>query len=1298
MVARALGRELCLSGSFVMAELILTSAARALGARFLPAAFRTVGSALLQAGASVVGRSVDDAVFGAARRIAGPRLTELHIQGSSEGASIPRLYGRVRIAGQVIWAARFKENTEVQTSGGKGGPRVKTKTYSYTLSFAVGLCEGEIARIGRVWANGERFDLSSVNWRLYRGDETQAPDALIEAVEGAGAPAYRGLAYIVFEDLPLEAFGNVIPQFSFEVVRPAPSPNGDRLEDLARGVCLIPGAGEFAYATTPVRRILGHGAEAAENAHAQAERSDFEVAIDQLAAELPNVENILLVVSWFGTDLRCAACELRPGVDSAVKATKPNAWRVNGVSRNDAYLVSESNGAPAYGGTPSDRSVIEAIQALKARGYKVGLYPFILMDVPADNALPDPYGASAQAPYPWRGRITVHPAAEEGGTPDKTGAAATQVAAFVGTSSTADFGANADGVTYSGPDEWSFRRFVLHHAKLAQAAGGVDFFIAGSELRGLTTARSAASTYPFVPALQALAADVRAMLGGATKITYAADWSEYFGHQPTDGSGDVHFHLDPLWADANIDCVGIDWYAPLTDWRDGASHLDAALGRGAHDPAYLASRIEAGENYDWYYASDADRAAQTRTPITDGAYAKPWVFRAKDIRAWWSNAHYNRPGGVESGTPTPWVPESKPIWFTELGCPAVDKGANAPNLFIDPKSSESHLPPFSSGARDDLIQRRLIEAHLNYWDEIVDPDGVFLWAWDARPYPEFPARDDVWADAPSWRLGHWLTGRAGLSDLASVVDDLCRASGVSDADVAALTGAVGGFIVDSPASARDALAPLMLAFDFGAAEHEGALVFGHRGEGEPIEITMADRVAEDVASPLLSREDSAEAPIEARVRFIDPAADYRVAQVSARRRDAAEGGVVSIDAPLVLDEGQAENLAVRALANARAGAERSESTVPPQALAFEPGDVVTLENEGGFEIIRIEDAQARSLVLRRIGESAPRLVHAGEAGAGDAPGVTPTPTLAVLDLPLAPEAEADLRPRVAVRADPWRGAHEVYAGVDAALATVRAEISQPAIIGELLWALYPGPINRWDDGNRIRVRLTGAIESVTKSAVLNGANLFAVESENGWELFHARTATLAGEGEYELSGMLRGVRDTDDAMGAPTPVGAQIIKLDSRVGRLDVAAHEWGEALSVIAPPFGAAPSSADAQSVVSVIAPRAKRPYAPAFLRAVTGVDGDVTLSWVRRARIGGDAWGIGEPPVGEPAELYRVEILDGGSLVRTIDVGEPAFLYTVAEQIDDFGAPPATLSVRIAQIAEDGAPGRWTTRDLPI
>ena len=136
---------------------------------------------------------------------------------------------------------------------------------------------------------------------------------------------------------------------------------------------------------------------------------------------------------------------------------------------------------------------------------------------------------------------------------------------------------------------------VLHCAALAMAAGGVDGFLIGSELRGLPTVRRAVGIYPAVAQLQALAGDCRSLLGVGTQIGYAADWSEYFGHQPADGSGDVTFHLDPLWAAEAIDFVGVDFYPPYTDWRDGTGHSDALAGfSGPRDPAYLRARIAAG--------------------------------------------------------------------------------------------------------------------------------------------------------------------------------------------------------------------------------------------------------------------------------------------------------------------------------------------------------------------------------------------------------------------------------------------------------------------------------------------------------------------------------------------------------------------------------------------------------------------------------------------------------------------------------------------------------------------------------
>ncbi|MBC7767548.1 MAG: glycoside hydrolase/phage tail family protein [Phycisphaerales bacterium] len=1285
-----------------MAELVLSTVGQALGRR-LPGALSSIGSTLGQVAGSYLGRSIDQQIFGAGRGYEGARLTDLHIQASTEGASLPTVFGRVRIAGQVIWAARFKEHVETRDVGGGGkggGPRATSTQYRYTLSFAVGLCEGEIARIARVWANGEPFDMSGASMRVHKGGESQPPDALIEAIEGeANAPAYRGLAYVVFEDMALERFGNIMPQLSFEIVRPAPSGAGQvRFEELVTSVCLIPGAGEFVYAAEPVLRTIGPGQQSAENVHAERDRANLLVSLDQLEADFPTCDTVLLVVAWFGNDLRCGACDIRPGVEISAKQTTPLTWRAGGVTRGGAHLVSQFEGAPAFGGTPSDDSVLQAIAELKARGYKVGVYPFLLMDVPGDNAFPDPYGGAAQAAYPWRGRITLHPAAGEAGSPDKTAAAAAQVAGFFGAASPDDFSASGGAPTYAGPDEWSYRRFILHNAKLAALAGGVDAFIIGSELRGLTTARDGAASYPAVAALQALADDVRTLVGAATTLTYAADWSEYFGHQPQDGSNDVFFHLDPLWAGANIDVVGVDWYPPLADWRAGATHLDAQEAPGVHDLSYLQSRIEGGENFDWHYASGADRDAQIRTDITDGAYGEPWVYRGKDLRNFWARAHHDRPGGVRNGAPTSWIAESKPIWLVELGCPAVDKGANAPNLFSDVKSDESALPPFSTGARDDLIQQRTLEAYLRYWapegdnnplSALTDKpmiEQMSLWCWDARPHPAFPARMDVWADGAAWRGGHWLNGRAGLSGLGEVVLELCRRAGVENVDVSALVGAVSGFVVEAPASARAALAPLMAAYDFTCAERDGAIAFFHRA-ADALMLSADDFVDESAADAFAQRGDAAEAPVEARVRFLDAARDYLIAGVNARRLDNAEGGVTTIEAPLVLEAGAAERIAQRALADARAAAETWRIALGPAHLALEPGDRLTLDGVNPFEIARIQDAETRRLELRRVRVEGESQLDLADPGAQPQPAIAPTPALSILDLPLLPGAESDERPLAAVFASPWLGAHDIYAG---ASQTRRGGVQQPAAMGELVWALWPGPVDRWDDGNVVRAKLYGgALTSAATDAVLNGANAFAIEAGGEWEIVQARSCVLVGAQEYELSGFLRGRLGSAHAMGAPHPVGARIVALDHRLARLDVGAHEWNESLAFSAPPSGAVASDARALAISATLPHAALRAWAPAHLNARRVAGDDVQITWVRCARIGGDAWGVAEPPLGAGAESYRLDIFDGDDLLRSATIAAPAYVYSAGDQIADFGLLPPLLRFQVAQMGDGGATG---------
>lgn len=1231
------------------------------------------------------------------------RLADLQVQASTEGAAIPLVYGTMRIAGQVVWAGPFTETTSVRRVGGKTGPKVEERRYA--ISFAVALCEGPVSGIGRIWANGEVLDLSGVTMRLHTGGAAPEPDPLLASVLGPQAPAWPDIAYVVFEDLPLAGFGDRIPQLTFEVMRPAPDrPGRAGLASLARAVTLIPGSGEFAYATTPVMRRERAGVETPENRHAGAGKTNLAVALDQLEVALPKLEAVTLVSAWFGTDLRAGVCTIEPGVETAAKATRGAVWSAGGRTRDTARVVTSSGGGPAYGGTPSDASLIEAIREARVRGLAVTLYPFVLMDVPAGNALPDPWGGTAQAPYPWRGRISCHPAPGVAGSPDGTAAAAAQVAAFFGTCTAAHFAWSPSGVAYSGPAEWSFRRMVLHHAALAMAAGGVDAFVIGSELVGLTRVRGASDSYPAVAALKALAAEARAILGPSVKITYAADWTEYGAYVR---GGDVDFPLDALWADANIDCVGLDWYPPLSDWRDGPAHADAALAATPHDPAYLAGRTTAGEAFDWYYADAAARAAQTRIAITDGAAAKPWVFRPKDLKAWWENAHVPRRAGAELAAPTAWVARSKPIRIIELGVPAVDKGANQPNLFYDPKSAESALPHGSTGARDDLIQRRALEAWLSrlapgspgnpvspvYGGPMVDPH-IGLWTWDARPFPQFPALETVWADGGNWRLGHWLTGRLGATPLADVAADLARRAGIETCDTDALTAMVDGFVLAGGETARGALDALMQAYGVFARVEDGVLTFRPLDAGAPVALDPAACVPGRQDTGLTQRLGEADdAPVAVRVHGFDPARDGRAHVAEARIAAGATRRVETIALPLALSGEALAVVADETLREAGAARDRMVVRLPPSRLAaLEPGDVAATPDGDLHRVVRVDGAE---ITLQRL----PR-------GAGARPGLPVSPPVAPPPPPLAPapalvianapdlDGREDRRPIVAAAASPWTGPHLVEAGAGAGDLTVRARIERRATLGALTAPLPAGPVHVWDRASRLEVKLVaGALSGATQAQVLGGAGLAAVVRADGSvEMLRFAGAELIGPDLWRLTGLLRGLYGSD---AVETPAGAAFVLIDDAVVRAETTDAEREAPLLWRCTPL--ADPTAVAEATLAP-APVGLRPWRPVQLRARREAGG-VRISWLRQARRGGEAWTVGEPPACESRLWYRLEVLTpAGDRVRALDVAEDVWLYPAALETADFGAPQTALRLQVAQYGDEWGLGPFAQRITPV
>lgn len=1295
-----------------MATLLLSAAGAAVGAGFGGTVLGLSGAVIGRAIGATVGRAIDQRVLGAGSDpVDVGRIERLRLTGAGEGAAIGQVWGRMRVAGQVIWATNFVETVRRRRTG-KGAPKPKVNEYSYSVSLAIALCEGEILRVGRIWADGNEISARDLNMRVYSGSETQLPDPLIEAIEGAGlAPAYRGLAYLVIEDLELSAYGNRVPQFSFEVVRASQTQSQTDVETLdqaVRAVALIPGTGEYGLATSPVHYVESLGRNRTANVHSPSGKTDFATSFEQLTEELPNVGAVSLVVSWFGDDLRCSTCTIRPKVEQTQLDGVGMPWRAGGITRSAAQEVPKVAGQSIYGGTPSDASVVQAIRAMRDDGKDVMFYPFILMDQIAGNTLPDPWSSALTQPaLPWRGRVTLSIAPGRPATPDRTALASAEVAAFFGTAQPGDFTVTGETVNYSGPAEWSFRRFILHYAHLCVAAGGVESFCIGSEMRALTQIRGAGDGFPAVAALQSLAADVRLILGPSVKISYAADWTEYFGHH---ADGNVYFHLDPLWAAPEIDFIGVDNYMPLSDWRDGEVHADSAFG-SIYNPDYLKANVAGGEGYDWYYDSVEGAMSQRRLPITDGAYGEPWVFRYKDLRSWWSNLHHNRIGGLRDVAPSAWVPQSKPIRFTEYGCAAIDKGSNQPNKFVDLKSSESSLPVWSNGRRDDLIQMQYLLAMRSFWTDplnnpvsityagpMIDMDHAHAWAWDARPFPEFPGQTEVWNDGGNYARGHWLNGRASNQPLASVVREICSDSDVVAIDVSSLFGLVRGYQQGDVTTGRSALQPLMLAYSFDAFEREGRLLFRNRSAQALAEIGADDlAMSPDIEGRFeLTRLSESETAGQVRLGYVDAQSSYEVRAVETRFADDDSPSVSQTDLPLALTRFEGLTAVERWLAESRVARDSIRLALPKSRLAIGAGDVIGYDGRR-YRVDRIEQAEMQTLEAVRVEPGVYLPSDRADEDITVRSFNAPVPVVPVfLDLPLLTGEEVPHAPHVAVAADPWPGSVAVWSSSEDAGYEINRLIAAPGVIGVTESPLTSHRPGIWDNGPPLRVKLSGGeLTSAAEMSVLNGSNAVAIGdgTSSNWEVLQFATAQLVAPDTYELSGRLRGQLGTDGVMPPVWPAGSTVVLLDLALTQIDLAQSARGLAryyrVGVASRGYDDVNSSLRVEAFSGI----GLRPYPVSHLRHQV-VAGDVQCEWKRRTRIDGDSWLSSEVPLAEDGEAYRIRIIQDAAIVTEYSSAQPAFLYTAAMRAIDAVAGPFRLAV--AQVSQSFGPGPFRQIDV--
>lgn len=1186
----------------------------------------------LTVGARLVGSQIDNALFGGSRGThrEGARLEELGVQSSTYGKMIPLVYGNARIAGNIIWSRPIKEiaTTTTTTQGGKGGgggAKSSSTEYSYYATLAIAICAGQVDEVQRAWADAKQLDLGLGTYRFYRGTEDQLPDPLIESYEGLGhTPAYRGLCYVVIEDFPLADYGNRIPNFTFEVKKKIlwPDFEGQSVEEMVESVIMIPGSGEFVYDTQIQQKVQGEevdgrwvqrGQISRINSHTPTGKANSLVSLDQLKETLPNVQWVGVVVNWFGTSMDAGECVILPGVEFAANQaiTEPEVWSSAGFSRATAHQIEYVGNAPRYGGTPDDQSLLRYLDALRERGYQIFFYPMFLMDTAAK---------------PWRGRVTG-PAGD--------------VASFF----TKSNGYNA---------------FIAHYANLV--AGRVDAFAIGSELIGLTRVTEEEGVYPAVDALIGLAGTVKSILGSAVKVTYAADWSEY---HHTDGGW---YNLDPLWASAHIDMVGIDAYFPLTNLPQ--QELGYEIGA-------VMQGWNSGEGYSYYYTDEA----RTETAPLDAPYA--W----KNIEWWWKNTHTN-----PNAASTSWVPESKPIWLTEYGFPSVDGATNQPNVFYDPASSESYFPRESRGRIDFRAQRLGIAATEARWKDSAMIPRKFLWTWDARPFPYWPDLLSVWADGGVWKTGHWVQGKLGTSALAAIVADLCWRGGLplNMIDVSRLQEQVDGYVISGQATARALIEQLMAAYFFDAVESDGVLKFVPRGNAAVMQVQGADLIPQkqEESSERLSitRMQEVELPQRVEVSYLNRLLQYQTGMQHSQRMVSDARDIMSVNLPIVMADQRAKVVADISLYQSWMARTQYSFDVPMRYAELEPTDVIEMQVDCASHVIRITGiTMGNPGMLRVSGVAEDAASYDFYAPPAEVPSLTQdTPLLSptrleFLDIPaLATDGEeqATLRFAATGLSAGWNGA-VVYRSDDAGGSYQRlVDFNQACVMGTAVTALPAGPSTVFDEASHVDVVLigNGMLSSATELAVLNGANLMLV----GHELLQFKTATELTAGKYRLSGLLRGRMGTEDATISHT-AGERFVLLDARLQKDVMPTGLIGLARSYKATSFGQTLGQVNAADFMYQA--RALRPYAPVHVTGERDGSGHLTLRWVRRARVGGSWRDHVDVPLSEAAQAYEIDILHGSQVVRVLTSATPEAHYSVAEQMADFGALQAAVHVRIYQ-----------------
>lgn len=509
-----------------------------------------------------------------------------------------------------------------------------------------------------------------------------------------------------------------------------------------------------------------------------------------------------------------------------------------------------------------------------------------------------------------------------------------------------------------------------------------------------------------------------------------------------------------------------------------------------------------------------------------------------------------------------------------------------------------------------------------------------------------------------------------------------------------------GYLRDNVMAARDALQPLCTAYGVDVIDVGYGIKVRSRGHAPVATVYERDLLAlegseESVIEVALAQQ--SELPAKININYSDRSTDFSPASQPAQRRLLPSATVSTLELPIVYDgNSQPRFTADRVMTELHMGSRTYRLVLPLDYIELEPGDAFTLVlDDGGTRVLMIDRLEFSFDALALIVDAStydPSIYGAMPVQLETLPpGLRERAQthLQMLELPALTDSDASAPVAYAVAQpyirDGWQSS-ALYRSIDGGITNSYVSALAQGVVGVCVTALPAGRQACYTDRtSTLRVALPrgGQLSSTTRAQLLNGANAAAIVRADGLvEVIQYQTATLQGDGSYVLSNLLNGRLGTEFAMDGHTEGATFVLLRSTALTRQVLETVELGAPRSYSALVAGQA--LADAVQVPFTPSGRNLKPYSPVRLRGTRDELGHLTISWTRRSRLRG-SWRTGNwSPLGEAAEAYEVDILDGaGAVVRTLQSILPTVIYSVAEQVADFGSAQAYVATRVYQLS---------------